>query len=286
MQLKNMRFSIVFCDRCSMALRFPTLSSQALAEYYSNYNLSNYHNDLEVTFRSMLPISRLRQQAILRGRGEQPRTYLEIGPGAGTLMDLFKSDGAEVIGIEPDATAAAWLERQKGFTVINAFFEDFARSEAFDRYAGYFDVVVLSHVLEHVGHPTEFLHLIRKLVKPSSGVLYIEVPNLLKPYSDGPRWQDHCDPGHFYYYSPACLKYVVERSGFHSVSLDDDFFPPYCPISALFRPAGESGPAVTPVSNDRQQVKTIWRTFRLLHRLFYGPVRSIAGALRNFMKAK
>ena len=59
--------------------------------------------------------------------------------------------GARVAGVEPDPKAAASL-REEGFEVFNGSLQDFAQKAA-----GEFDVVTISHVVEHINQPIGFL---------------------------------------------------------------------------------------------------------------------------------
>ena len=49
--------------------------------------------------------------------------FLEIGPGAGSMMKILSEKGAEVIGIEPDSQACKWLAKNTNLKVHNGFFE-------------------------------------------------------------------------------------------------------------------------------------------------------------------
>ena len=48
--------------------------------------------------------------------------FLEIGPGAGSMMKILTEKGAEVIGIEPDSHACNWLAKNTNLKVHNGFF--------------------------------------------------------------------------------------------------------------------------------------------------------------------
>ena len=47
-----------------------------------------------------------------------------------------------------------------------------------DRHAGHFDVVTLWHVLEHVPEPAALLTMAARVIRPGTGVICVEVPNL------------------------------------------------------------------------------------------------------------
>src|SRR6185436_6978988 len=71
-----------------------------------------------------------------------------------------------------------------------------------------FDLVIMSHVLEHVWHPTNFLRVATSLVKPG-GYIYIEVPFEL--YTPLVR-KKLGDPCHVGYFSIHTLRRLVEKT--------------------------------------------------------------------------
>jgi 2-polyprenyl-3-methyl-5-hydroxy-6-metoxy-1,4-benzoquinol methylase len=97
---------------------------------------------------------------------------LDIGCGAGSLLKVFEQHGAAVTGFEPDiAMAGAARERLSAAAHIeNAMFV------AKEWRGEFFDLICLSHVLEHVPNPVEFLAGLMRTARPG-GFLFVEVPN-------------------------------------------------------------------------------------------------------------
>ena len=97
---------------------------------------------------------------------------LDIGCGAGSLLKVFEEHGAVVTGFEPDiAMAGAARERLSAAAHIEntMFVAKEWRGEPFD-------LICLSHVLEHVPNPMDFLAGLMRTAKPG-GFLFVEVPN-------------------------------------------------------------------------------------------------------------
>jgi len=280
---KDASFAIVFCNDCHMVLQHPAMSAQRRQKYYlSGYNLSNYQNNLEVTFQVMKPISEYRFAHICKQAGGIPEQYLEIGPGCGTLMKLFQDKGSVTIGVEPDQIAARWMCTEKKLNVYPGFFDDFVQSEAYNRYSQKFNVVVMSHVLEHIARPPKLLSQVKKLLS-TEGILFVEVPNVLKPYSDGKRWQDHCDPGHLYYYSPTTLQYLLERAGYQVLSMVTNEYPPYFPIFCVAQPCLVPPTRSVELNprNNIHQIRRNWLRLRIKHYIYYYPRRLTGRYLRR-----
>lgn len=283
-QGKDDTFALVFCNSCHMCLQYPTITREIIQKYYSSgYNLSNYQNDLETTFQTMKGLSEYRFNFICQKIGSVPKFCLEIGPGVGTLMNRFQQSGSVVVGVEADTIAAEWMKVEKRLNIYNCFFDDFVKNDAYSKYSKQFDLVIISHVLEHIPRPLEILREVKSLMNPKSGFLFIEVPNVLKPYSDGKRWQDHCDPGHIYYYSPGTLQYLLERSGYQVVSMVTDEFPPHFPIFCLARygldPYRER--IELNIKNDIHQIRRNWLRLKLKHYIYYYPRRLVGSYLRQ-----
>jgi len=97
---------------------------------------------------------------------------LDIGCGAGSLLKVFEEHGAAVTGFEPDIAMAGAARKRlsSGAHVENAMFV------AKEWQGEPFDLICLSHVLEHVPNPVKFLAELMRTARPG-GFLFVEVPN-------------------------------------------------------------------------------------------------------------
>lgn len=97
-------------------------------------------------------------------------TLLEIGCGTGgAAATLAEALGWSAVGIEPDVASRA-IAMTLGVAVDATNLDGFVAS------GRTFDLILLSHVLEHVVDPARFLEQVLRLLGPD-GVLLIEVPN-------------------------------------------------------------------------------------------------------------
>src|SRR5207237_8067181 len=94
---------------------------------------------------------------------------LEFGCGGVQFMSRRAEAGWNVGGIEPDPKAVQALRARKGFDV-RASLADFGEG------AEAFDVVTMSHVIEHVTDPIGTLRSLRRILRPG-GLLLITTPN-------------------------------------------------------------------------------------------------------------
>jgi len=101
-----------------------------------------------------------------------PLRVLEVGCGDGKLMDFLKHlSNVSMVGVDVSAPSID-KARAQGFDVHLAAFEALGDVlQAVDP----FDVVVLSHVMEHVGDPLGVMRQVASLLKPG-GRIYTAVP--------------------------------------------------------------------------------------------------------------
>jgi len=275
LEYRQMSFSIVFCVACNMAIRYPGLTNECLSRYYSGYN-RNSGGEMDAIFDDMYPISLKRLNLIGRSTKAFPRSCLEIGPGAGTLLSLLRQQGMKVLGLEADPVAAEWMRKAKQLNIISGFFDHFIQTPEFHKYRRQFDLIVVSHVLEHVPRPIEFLAGIRHLIDERNGYLYVEVPDIVHPYSDSVSWKSYCDPGHLYYYSPDYLRLLFLNAGYEIITLSHAFGAPYFSITCLLKVATvPSNDTHLKYKNDIRHLRKVWLLYRAKHMFYRAPIHCL-----------
>ena len=132
--------------------------------------------------------------------------HLDIGCGCGHLLKISRQLGLQAEGIELNPGIARAM-RQAGFKVHN--------TELGDEYpAEQYDLVTMSHVLEHIEKLDGFLEEVRRVMKPGAylimGVPYIYglIPRLLRTY-----WYGHGHGQHLNLFSRKSLEVLLERNG-------------------------------------------------------------------------
>lgn len=157
------------CQGCGQLFLTPRMSDAQTAEYYAGayrtgiWGADGYNEVDQTTQRLRASL----QAQVLNLWNVVPDNVLEIGSGAGYLLWEWHKRGAKVVGIEPDARCR---EREPGkrFKML----ADIAELEPQP-----FELICLSHVLEHLNHPREYLQdLIAKYAGPQTQLM-IEVPN-------------------------------------------------------------------------------------------------------------
>ena len=108
----------------------------------------------------------LRQLSILEKLAAE-KSLLDVGSGIGIFLSLAKQQGWDIYGVEENEHAFYFAERQFGIKYSKGF-DNFADSSV--------DVIRISHVLEHIPEPHEFLAQLSRILKPN-GILMVIVPN-------------------------------------------------------------------------------------------------------------
>ena len=197
--------TVVICKNCGFTYSNPSPGPEELMKYYQMF--SNYENPQRAGKESEQMVAKWKRTYDLIEK-HFPTNYtgnvLEIGCATATGLSIFKSKGWNVLGIEPSAAAANIARQLYDIEVIVGLFDS---KLLVDR--GQFDIILLSHVLEHLLSPKMILSDIRNLLG-KRGLVYIEVPNLLRPFVP----MGYFTIEHLSYFTPATLSSLLELGGF------------------------------------------------------------------------
>lgn len=149
---------------------------------------------------------------------------LDVGCNAGFFLRLGRGQAWELHGVEPSPALAALAQERFGLSVRQALLEQAGYPE------GFFDVVTLTDVFEHLWQPRAMLAAIWRILRPD-GVLYIKVPNgafnVLKwRLAQLAGLQDRFDLfdaiEHVVHYTPETLRTMLEGAGYRVEELAID----------------------------------------------------------------
>lgn len=137
-----------------------------------------------------------------------PGRFMDVGCGSGTVVALAQKMGWQAEGLEFDAAALAGA-RQAGLTIAEGGYERlYERPSAFD-------VLLCSHVIEHVHDPLDMLKAIHTALCPG-GMLLLATPNAQSDVHQhfGPYWRGLEAPRHLSLFNEAALVSLIEQVGF------------------------------------------------------------------------
>ncbi|MEQ9404478.1 MAG: class I SAM-dependent methyltransferase [Cyclobacteriaceae bacterium] len=147
--------------QCSLSKVFLLSSTNHID--FSHYQNKKVHDRKTDIARTLLDSTRRKEE--LQGLMINKK-WLDVGTGAGGVLDQLSPVAAETWAVEPQKEMRARLNElnYQVFETIEEVPDD------------YFDVISLFHVYEHIITPIEFLQTLKTKLKPG-GKIIIEVPH-------------------------------------------------------------------------------------------------------------
>jgi 2-polyprenyl-3-methyl-5-hydroxy-6-metoxy-1,4-benzoquinol methylase len=193
-------FRVVECCACGVAFTMPRPAS--LDRYYPR----EYRAFGSLVTRVLSSLYDLRVSRWVRC---QPKgaSVLEVGCGPGLMLAAFHRRGWRVLGIERDERSAETARRALGLEIVAVPVEELPTDARFD-------LIIMFHVLEHIGDPVALLRECAKRLTPD-GRLIVNVPNFLSWQSQfaGSKWLNLDTPRHLVHFTPLTLAETMKRAG-------------------------------------------------------------------------
>jgi SAM-dependent methyltransferase len=208
---------VVRCTACGLTHLLPVPSDVA-GMYEQDYFRAYADAGIRLPAESeALPARYVRRLDALSG-GRREGRVLDVGSGHGSFLNLARRHGWAVHGIDVSRYAAEQVQQRYGIDVRVGTLEHAAFP------VEHFDLIHMSHVLEHLPDPGGTLAEVRRVLK-RGGFLAIEVPNelenlgtrvlsavgLLRPYA--------VRSTHIWFFSPSTLGRLLSAAGFDLVRL-------------------------------------------------------------------
>lgn len=210
-------FREVRCPECGLLYLNPRPIPERMAQFYAGSYAPHEKKPKPARLRPPL----LKKILAFWYRGSDLRTrlkknaypgpkgkVLDLGCGSGAFLHRLRELGWETHGVEIDTRAAA-AARKLGLDVRTGTLRQAGFSD------GYFDVLTVIHVLEHIHRPVAFLKEAWRVLKPG-GILYVEVPNLISFNFRlfGRNWFHLDAPRHLCSYWKKPLTRLLRMTGF------------------------------------------------------------------------
>jgi trans-aconitate methyltransferase len=196
------------CSTCGLVRMDPRPTYEAVGRFYASFYMGGSARDIEATRAKQRDFAYFLLSVIASHlRLDRIRTVLDLGCGYGeTLAVIAKALGnygeVSLHGIEPSGEARAIAEST--CKIVGHSHDDLAGSQH------QYDLIVMSHVLEHMADPVAALKLLRSKLT-SAGVLALEVPNYF------------CHPStdivHNFLFTEVSLKNTFMKAGFELLGL-------------------------------------------------------------------
>ncbi len=241
------RYDLVACSVCGTCYADTPGSQADYDRYYADFSKYESETLASGSGADADDAQRLRDTATdLAGYVQPQARVLDIGAANGGLLAALRERGfARLTGLDPSPRCVEVM-RRAGFAAVQGALTVPAALD------GQYDLVVLSHVLEHVLDVGGALRAVGGMLA-AGGLLYVEVPDA-GAYAEQVRTPYYYfDSEHINHFDAATLDALLRRHGFGSVAgghkllkLPDG--PPYPAVwvMARYEPALAKAPAAAP----------------------------------------
>jgi 2-polyprenyl-3-methyl-5-hydroxy-6-metoxy-1,4-benzoquinol methylase len=167
------KFPLNKCKACDLIYLSPRPNLKSLDIIYPE-NYSNFHTgDQEESYVRKISNklqSRSLKKFIEKYVAKNKFTVLDVGCGDGFILDRIKDvfPDSKTFGVEPNLIAARYASRRHN--VFEGLIEKYKSSKKFD-------LIVSSHVVEHLEDPVGFIKKLNTFLK-EDGVMIIDTPNI------------------------------------------------------------------------------------------------------------
>jgi 2-polyprenyl-3-methyl-5-hydroxy-6-metoxy-1,4-benzoquinol methylase len=207
-------FSYVRCERCGLVQINPQPSVPAVRKRYQDghgsdylaYEIANEGAFLHLQELALEDGGFYTLETELKRRG-RPRA-LDIGCATGALLERLRERGWEVRGLEISAPQAEYARRVRRLEILDLPLEENHLPE------NLFEVVLASHLIEHLNRPGVFVREVYRILVPG-GRVFITTPNIagFQARLFGGLWRSAIFD-HLYLFSVKTLSELLGRAGF------------------------------------------------------------------------
>ena len=205
---------ISMCANCGFIFTRNPFDEQKLSNRYKNFSKfefddQNYILDEAQDYKVKC---KRQKQFIDRVAGlHNIKSVLEIGAASGYNLSLYR-DTAQVYGVEPSVNNCRSAEKKYGFSMYCGVFDEFCKDRNQEKQ---YDMIFLSHTLEHIVNPCDF---IMKCAEFNKKYFFIEVPTFDYKFSNEPFGM-FCEE-HVNLFTLEGLQSLMNKCGYQLVDAD------------------------------------------------------------------
>lgn len=217
--VSNKKFDLIYNAKLDMLETFPQPKVEELGSYYQSSDYIS-HTDakkslIDKVYQIVKKYALNRKLKLINSFNTSENNLLDIGCGTGDFLVTCKSNGWNVVGVEPNNNAKKLAESKLNRQSTSTIFSDIDQLTSQK-----FDVITLWHVLEHVPNLELYISKLKSLLKPN-GVLVIAVPNFksfdalyYKQY-----WAAFDVPRHLWHFSQTAIQKLFSKQEMDLVNI-------------------------------------------------------------------
>jgi len=205
-------YPVNICQTCGFVFVNPRMNQNAYAQFYNQEYRKLYLGTEKPTdffFQQQYTQGKRIYEFLVSSNtlNSANRYILEVGCGAGGILYSFREKGFEVEGIDLGQEYIQYGRSNYGLNLHTTNLDNFKLTNKPD-------IIIYSHVLEHLLTLEEELALIKSISKPSTK-LYIEVPSL-KQMHKGYDYNilKYLHIAHTYHFTLTSLTNLLHKNGF------------------------------------------------------------------------
>lgn len=147
---------ICYCEKCGFIFTSNPFSEQQLSKRYKTISKYEFDDPNSIYKESSSYLKRCRRQRhflydSIVDFHQEIESILEIGAASGYNLSIYKND-CRVEGVEPSKKNCSLAKTLYGVHLFSGTFQEFYQTESEKS----FDLIFLSHVLEHIVNPFDF----------------------------------------------------------------------------------------------------------------------------------
>ncbi|MDW5288973.1 class I SAM-dependent methyltransferase [Formosa sp. PL04] len=205
-------FELIQDSNLDILVTSPQPKENQLGRYYKSEDYISHtdskRNLFEKAYHVVKGIALKRKLNLINSFITTEKFLLDVGCGTGDFLQVAKTNGWQVCGVEPDSDARELALKKVGNNVYDTSKIETLKNNSFD-------VITLWHVLEHLPNLDTHIANYKRLLKPK-GVLIIAVPNF-KSYDAiyyKSFWAAFDVPRHLWHFSQTGISKLLEKQQF------------------------------------------------------------------------
>jgi 2-polyprenyl-3-methyl-5-hydroxy-6-metoxy-1,4-benzoquinol methylase len=210
-------FSYVKCNSCGLVQINPQPVVEDVERRYRDsygneyltYQLKNEKAFFELQKLSLADMDFDRMEKEMKERNVGQPKVLDIGCATGVMLSFLRDRGWQTTGVEI-SPSAEYAQNERGLNVYRSTLNDCRFSPES------FDLVLASHLVEHLNDPQAFFAEARRILRPDAYLILI-TPNIsgFQARLLGSRWRSAIFD-HLYLFSKRTITAMLKKQGFTS----------------------------------------------------------------------